>query len=144
MGALSPISYNLNEEVTKRTGIIRSDSKALCKKVLKIPQIPTTNKTNVIQTFVLTRGIFQCGTWPELADVQYKSFHGSMSKLYTDATGNFFGYKSKDDDGEFDVTSMFNDDDVIHRYKLMCPRTMLRLARLSLLVRVIVKMPPLL
>jgi len=144
VGTLSPISCNPGEEVTKRIGIMRSDSRALCKKILKIPEIPMSKKINVIQTFVLTRGTFQCGTWPALSDVQYKRFHGSILKLYRDATGNSFRYKSEDDDGAFDVTSMFNDDDIIYRYMFMCPKTMLRLARLLLFVRIIIKTPPLL
>ena len=121
---------------------MRGDSRALCKKMLKVHGIPINKKVNVIQTFILTRGTFQCGTWPALSDVQYKRFHGSILKLYRDATGNSFKLKSQDDDGAFDVSSMFNDDEVIYRYGFMCPKTMLRLARLSLFVRIIMNPPP--
>jgi hypothetical protein len=37
---------------------------------------------------------------------------------------------------------MFNDDDVIFQHNLMCPKTMLRFARLSLLCRILLKSPP--
>ena len=36
---------------------------------------------------------------------------------------------------------MFNDDDIIYKYSFMCPRTILRLSRLSLFMRILAKAP---
>ena len=43
-----------------------------------------------------------------------------------------------------DVAAMFNDDDIIFKYGFMNPRTILRQARIAVLVRIISKSPPVL
>jgi len=145
VGTLSTISCDPREEVTKRIGIMRSDSRALCKRIMKVPSVPLKKKITVMQSFILTRGIFQCGTWPSISDVQYKRLHAAILKIYRDATGNSYKRDTLNPTGcDFDVTTMFNDDDVIYKYGFICPRTMLRLSRLSLFLRIIIKGPPLL
>ena len=43
-----------------------------------------------------------------------------------------------------DVPAMFNDDDIVFKYSFMSPRTILRLARIALFVRIVAKSPPML
>jgi len=41
-----------------------------------------------------------------------------------------------------DVAAMFNDDDIVYAHGFLCPRTILRMRRLLLFVRVVAKCPP--
>ena len=141
VGTSTSISHNMCEEVTKRCGMMKSESVRLCKAVLRISSVPIPKKIKVVQTYVLSKGTFQCGTWPTLPDVQYKRFHSCILGIYRSATGNY--YKSSREGHEIcDVASMFNDDDIIYQYGFMCPRTILRLSRLSLFMRILMKTPP--
>lgn len=144
VGTSSPAGYNMCDEVTKRNAMMRSEARNLCKHALRIGTIPTVKKIGVVQAYMLSKGIFQCGTWPMLPDVLYKRFHTTILNVYRNATGSYFKL-AKDADGGVgvDVSSIFNDDDdVICQHGFICPRTMLRLARLSLLCRIIRKSPP--
>ena len=141
VGTCTSVSHNMCEEVTKRCGMMRSESSRLCKAVLRVPSVPVPKKIKVVQTYVLSKGTFQCGTWPMLPDVQYKRFHSCILSIYRNASGNY--YKSGQEGHEMcDVASMFNDDDIIYEYNFMCPRTILRLSRLSLFMRILIKAPP--
>ena len=141
VGTCTAISMSMSEEVTKRTGMMRSECARLCKAILRVPEIPVPKKIRVVQTYVLTKGTFQCGTWPMLPDTQYKRFHSSILGIYRNACGNY--YKSLRG-GDIDVASLFNDDDIIYTHGFLCPRTILRMSRLLLFVRLVAKSPPLL
>ena len=89
---------------------------------------------------MLSKDTFQCGTWPDLPDPQYKRFHSCLLGIYRNASGNYYRKPGHED---FDVAAMFNDDDVVYTYRFLCPRTILRMGRLLLFIRVVVKSPPL-
>jgi len=57
--------------------------------------------------------------------------------MYRDVCGEYHGSQAS-----FDPTTIFTDDEVIHRYKFMCPRTILRMNRILLFTRVVRKSPP--
>ena len=138
LGTCISISTNMCDEVTKRNGMMSAETARLCKSILRVPDIPIPKKIQVIQTYVMTKGTFQCGAWPELPDAQYKRLHSCILRIYRNASGNSFQY----DTGSLDVAAMFNDDDIIHTYGFLCPRTILRMCRLLLFVRIVVKSPP--
>jgi len=146
VGTLSPRSCNINDEVVTRVCIMRNDSQHLCKHILRVKSIPVVKKVCVIQAYIISKGIFQSGTWPNLNDTQYRRFHGCILKLYRDATGQYYKHSRGDEDNgstsEFNVCNMFNDDDLVYQFGFMCPKTMLRFARLSLFLRILRKSPP--
>ena len=142
VGTMSPIAFDVRDEAIKRCGIMRSESRLLSRHIVKVKEIPSEKKISTLQTYVLSKGLFQCSTWPALNDTLYKRFHSTVLGIYRDCTGN--GGKMVMDGGAlcFDVGSMFNDDDVIYQNGFMCPKTMLRFSRLSLFVRIVRKSPP--
>ena len=89
---------------------------------------------HVIQAYLLSKGTFQCSTWPGLSVSQYSRFHGCIMGMYRDAAGKYYVPGS--------CNRLFNDDDVIYEHSLVCPMTLLRSARLQLFVRVLRKSPP--
>jgi len=139
LGTCTAVSVSMCEEVTKRNGMMRAETSRLCKAILQVPQIPVPKKIKVVQVYVLTKGTFQCSAWPDLPDPQYKRFHSCILGIYRRTCGNYFKSSST---MSVDVAAMFNDDDIIYKYGFMCPRTILRMSRLMLLVRIVAKSPP--
>ena len=146
VGTLSPAMSDISDELSKCVGMMRCESQSLAKNVLRVKSIPLKGKVSVMQAYVLSRGTFQCGTWPVLNSVQYKRFHSCILKIYRDASGNYFKGGSNEcepcEPSGFSVMNMFNDDDIVYTYGFMCPQTILRLARLALFYRIVVKSPP--
>jgi len=130
------------EEVSKRCGMMRSESRSLSANILKAESIALQQKVLVMQAYILTKGTFQCGAWPALPDVQYKRFHKCILDIYRDACGckNF----PAEGDDSIDVAALFSDDDIMYKHGIINPRTIRRLAELSLFSRIIAKNPPVL
>jgi len=108
---------------------------AKLRNILRNGDLPLIKKVHLIQGYVLSKGTFQCATWGEVPAAQFRAFHGCIMGMYRDATGSLYVPGS--------ITSLFSDADVIYDNNLMSPMTMLKLARLSLLLRVVAKSPPL-
>jgi hypothetical protein len=146
VGTLSSISHHMGDEVARRNGIMREESRFLCKKFLRVKSISIAHKISAVQAYVFSKGLFQCSTWPRLDDTQYKRFHSNILRIYRDATGTYYKVIPANESGSSELTvdtaSLFNDDDVIFQHKLICPMTMLRYARLSLFFRIVRKAPP--
>ena len=143
VGTHSSVSYDMHDEVCKRSGMMRTECRMLCKKLLHVEQIPTHQKLKVVQTYVLSKGLFQCSTWPELPDTVYKRFHSTIIKMYRDVSCLTFSQTCVNpEDSSIDVSSMFSDDDVIYKHGFICPRTMLRFSKLMLFTRILKKTPP--
>jgi hypothetical protein len=142
VGTCIAMNLSMCEEVSKRCGMMRSESRSLSANIFKATGIPLQKKVLVMQAYILTKGTFQCGVWPALPDVQYKRFHKCILDIYRDACGckNF----PAEDDNSIDVAAMFSDDDIIYKHGFINPKTMLRLAKLSLFSRIIAKSPPVL
>ena len=150
VGTLSPPDLNMAEEVARRNGMMRAESRNLCSKFMHIRSIPKVKKIHVMQAYIMSKGTFQCGTWPALSDAVYKKFHATILSVYRNATGTYFKFKKKGDgssddieiDGDVEVNCMFNDDNVIYENNFVCPKTILRFSRLALLFRILRKSPP--
>ena len=85
-------------------------------------------RLNIASAYIWSKGLFQAGTWPALTAAQYKPLHHAILAVYRAVAGQ---------DGHFD--NLFSDDDIIYRLHVMCPATMLRCMRMSLLARVLKK-----
>ena len=121
-------------EVTKRIGILRTESARLCKTVLRVRAVPGQTEVGVIQTYVVTRSTFRSGTWPASPDVQYKRLHS----CHRNADGNYY----KNADCDFDVAAMFSDADIIYMHGFVWPCAMLRMAQLLAFLQAVSKSPP--
>ena len=144
VGTILSVDLNMCDEITKRCGMMRAESRSLCSKILKCSSIPLVKKISVLQAYILSKGTFQCGTWVALPDVQYKRFHKCILDIYRSICGKNYKPGGGNDSEHVDVTSMFSDDDVIYEHGFINPRTMLRLSKLTLFSRIVYKAPPLL
>ena len=141
VGTCIAMNMNMCEEITKRCGMMRSESRNLSSKIFKADGITLQHKLMVMQAYILSKGIFQCGTWPELPDFQYKRFHKCILDTYRSVCG---GRPHARVNGEaIDVATIFSDDDIIFKYGFINPRTLLRMSKLGLLSRIVAKQPPL-
>ena len=120
-------------EVTKRIVCMTSGINQYSA-VLNNPRISTKTKMTVVTVYLLTRGTFQCSTWPVLTQHQFKRFHGKTVGIYRKATNNCFDVSNPTGD-------MFSDADIVNEYKLLAPSTILRNARIQLLFRMFIKNP---
>ena len=84
--------------------------------------------------YLLTRGVFQCSTWPILNASHLRKLHSTILYMYRKATNNCF--KVSDPNGD-----MFSDEDIVSEFSLITPSAMLRQARLQLLTRILHKSP---
>ena len=105
------------------------------RKVLRKADLPLNRKLHTIQAYILSKGLFQSGSWPQLHAVQYKRVHSCIMKLYREVTQQYFRQ-------DMDHRSLFSDNDIIYEHGLICPMTLLRFFRLSLFSRVMFKQPP--
>ena len=112
-------------EVSARSGIMRQET-AKMRKLLRNAELPFFKKIHRIQGYLLSKGTYNCGTWPVLFKSLFSKFHGSILGMYRDASGHNCPFK--------DVVSMFSNDDIIYKYNLINPMTILRRGRLSLFI----------
>ena len=142
LGTSVGIHLHMREEVSKRCGMMRNEARNLSKNVFKQCKIPLNRKILVMQAYILSKGTFQCGTWPMLPDAQYKRFHRCILDIYKTISGNNFKKHGNGDNEAISVPALFNDDDIIYKYGFINPKTMLRLARIGLFTRIVAKSPP--
>jgi len=126
----------LGGEVSMRCGAMRSGSYRLRKCVLKNQSIVLDKRLFILQCYLLTKGTFQCSTWSELPASVYKRFHSCIMSLYRDVCGCYYGNPSGN--------KMVSDVDMLYNFPIMCPHTILRVARIQLFIRLVRKAPPVL
>ena len=89
LGTSVGIHLYMREEVSKRCGMMRNEARNV-EDCFKQCNIPLNRKMLVMQAYILSKGTFQCGTWPMLPDVQYKRFHRCILDTYKVISGNIF------------------------------------------------------
>ena len=114
----------MTDAVAVRTAIIRQQAHSLRKFVLRWPQISIERRLNVASAYIWSKGLFQAGTWPDLPCNIYKLVHHAILSVFRAVSGI---------DGHF--ANLFTDDDIVYKLGVMCPQTMLRCLRMSLLSR---------
>jgi len=134
VGTQCSVSSDVKHEVTTRLSIMNTESRSL-RKVLRKADSSITRKIYVLQAYIISKGLFQAGTWPALPPLQYKRLHTCILQLYRDITGQYMR-------NSHDIGNIFNNADLIFEYGLMCPMTMLRFFRMSLFARLVRKQPP--
>ena len=120
-------------EVCLRSASMKNETFKLSKNLLGNPNLPLKPQINILQAYILSKGMFQSCTWPTLKPHTYRKFHGAILSMYRSIVG-------KHNHGDRDkVSEVFTDDDIIYEFNFMCPRTMLRLSKLILFSRLVSK-----
>ena len=113
---------SMKDEIAIRSAIIRSTARSMGRKVLRNEGLSVPKRLAICQTYIWSRGLFQCGTWPELGVAEYKKIHSAV----------LYAYRTILPD---EKAKSLNDDEVISELSAMCPMTFLRARRLCMLAR---------
>ncbi len=135
VGSNFSAANHLKFEVSVKSGYIKSGTRAIAR-VLKCPHIELRRKINVIQSHLLSGGLYLCGTWSNIPTHSYTKLFHSILYAYRVATNNVFKPAT--------LNNIFNDADLIHEFGLVAPMSMIRASRLQLFARLSWKRPPLL
>ena len=121
IGSTSQATIYEASEVARRSAIIRRECVTF-KKVLANPSLPPCKRVGVAQTYIWSRGIFQCATWHTLNNKHFARLHAAIMSVYRIIACRFGDHHK-------------SDDNVISELKAVCPRTMLRARRLFLFAK---------
>ena len=91
--------------------------------MLANPKLAVNRRTAVASGYIWSKGLFQCGAWPNLHCNVYKKVHVAIMYVFRIILHSG-GYAAGT-----------TDDDVIAQLQVMCPLTMLRACRLCLFAR---------
>lgn len=127
VGTETSVSSNMAEEVVLRSCIMTTDAKGLNKRVFKKINVNTCRKLLVAKTYLLTKGFFQCGTWPSLPTIVLHKFSSSIMQVYRMAL-----QCNKPDD-------RISDADIFIEQNAISPIDILRYARVAILTRILTK-----
>jgi len=127
LGTKTAISGTMAEEVVLRSCIMTTDAKGLNKRIFKNKALTAQKKIMVSKSYLLTKGCFQCGTWPNLPKIVYHKFYSSVMGVYRLA----MQHHQPDD--------RTTDADLLINYKLISPSNLLRLSRVLVFIRMIAK-----
>jgi hypothetical protein len=129
LGTMFVPGGSLSFEAIIRSSIISSETRRLRKIVLRGSNLSVPRKITVIKTYILSKGLFQCGSWDTLPPKIFRKFHHAIMSCYRSL------------DKTVDIDNLDKDDDVIFKFGLIAPMTYLRYSRLCLFLRVIKKAP---
>ena len=131
-GSYSTIAKSATEEVMVRAAIIQDETKRLRNRILLSKALSLKTKIIILNTYIFSKGTYNCGTWPPLLRPCLARFHNTIMNLYRVAVGNYF---IKDQDN----THLLTDADIIYENSLLSPTALIRLSRVSLLCRIVLK-----
>ena len=121
------------DEVVSRCAIMRKSFNSLRKSVFRNCHVPLRNKLIILQVYIMTKGTFQCGTWPALSVEHMRKFSSCILGIYREVSGHSFDKINPD--------KSICDADLLFQYDLVSPETILRVSRLMLFARVCLKGP---
>jgi len=134
VGTKTSITCNMAEEVVSRSGMMKTDCRTNFRKVFKINGLQIHKKLYYARCYIMSKGTYQCSTWPQLNQQVFQKFHSAVMYVYRAATNKFSGsYQNKE--------TPMSDDDLIFNFQLVSPTMVLRNARIQLFIRIIRKMP---
>ena len=112
----------MQSEIAVRS-IIKKETQKIRSRVLANPLLSLRKRCNIAQTYIWSKGMFQCGAWHSLSCALYKRIHGAIMYVYRALIGR-------------DRAWVLNDDDVISELNVICPMSLLRARRLCLFPRI--------
>ena len=84
--------------------MIKSSARSL-RHILKHPGFTLKRKISYVKAHIFSAGLFQCSTWPSLAEFLYKRIHHAILYVYRVCTNNVFNPTT--------CAQVFNDKDLI-------------------------------
>ena len=78
LGSKFSLSANPGPEVVARAAIIRNETGAVRRRVLKNPDVAVPVKVQVVKSVVTSSGLYNSATWPKLTPRQHAPHHRAM------------------------------------------------------------------
>ena len=125
---------NMNHEVRIRCGAASTDAHSL-RKVFRNTDLSVRKRTNIVESHIFSKGLFQCCTWSDLSNASYTKIHKLAMYCYRLIAGQ---------DHHMNMvlsTPHHSDKDILASLGASPPELMLVQARIMLFTRVCVKAP---
>ena len=90
LGTNTSVCGDMAEEVTTRACVLGKQAYKLSNIFFNNPKVAVAHKVSICKMFFLTKGCFQCGTWPSLSANILSKFSSAIMKLYRIATNNVY------------------------------------------------------
>ena len=123
LGTRTAVGSSMGPEVAFKEALVTEDLRRLRRRVLANPAVPLRDRARIAQVAVLSRLLFQIGSWPKLTGSLARRFHSAVMRVYRAAAG-------------VNYESGLTDAAVIEQLEAIPPLVVLRLARVTLAVRV--------
>ena len=140
LGTIRDSTESMAAEIKARCSTNSSFRVICCAKILNSDDISEVFKTNLTQAFMLSRVLYNCGTWPTLYSGEITRLHAAMAKVYK------FVVRSNKRQASGTINNKNNiivttDDMIFDDTGFCAPFVMLIRARMLLLVRVVLHAP---
>ena len=122
------VANDFRPEMQRQIGHISSTTKSISK-ILKSPKVQVPKKIAVIESHILSGGMYNCSTWSDIPESMYTKLFHCVIRPFRNATGNTY---SKEGTGR-----MFSDIEIIQARQITTPMNYIRAHRLSLFSRTI-------
>ena len=123
IGTFLDCDGGIKSEIAVRSTVIKSEATRMKSRILSNRAVNKSRKIALVQAYIWSKGMFQCGSWPNLQVACYKRIHAAIMFVYRIVLG-------------YETSITMNDDDVINELGVLCPLTLIRARRLCLLARV--------
>ena len=128
LGTKTAVGSSMGPEVAFKEAMVYEDLRRLRKRVLANPAVPLSDRARIAQVAVLSRLLFQVGSWPKLTGSLARRFHTAVMRVYRAVAG-------------VNHESGMTDAAVIEQLGAIAPLVVIRLARVTLAVRVASRAP---
>ena len=132
MGSRFSARCGIAQEVAIRAAVIGSGIN-MFSRILKNPSVSPSIKIKVVRIYLMSAGLFQCSTWPELSNTSMLKFHSALLRAYRIATNNVFNPAN--------LATPMSDQEIIDQYSLDSPTALIRRMRIQLFARIHIKRP---
>ena len=129
LGGVISGSGDLGPEIGPKMAIVRQTAQRLKRPFLRDPAVPVRTKAQVIQSLILSRGLYLAGCWPSLLPREARALKRSL----IDSLRPLLGHSP--------VDQRQSDDEVIHALGVLIPVRLLTLMRVHVAIRVAERAP---
>lgn len=123
-------SATIGDETTVRVAVLREAIEPYSRRVLRNPDVTFETKMHVVNTLLLSKGTFQCGTWPDVHKSEFARITKSIMVAYR-VVANL---------DSVDESSYASDCSVREAIGVLHPAALLRYHRIACVARVARKM----
>lgn len=124
-----------DHDVAVKCGTMRHECSRINRFLFSQSGISVERKIQVLQTYILSKRLFQSSTWPALSPNAYRRLHNTVVNIYRNICAQVHFKASEGID-------VLSNDDLINDFGLMIPYSIVRLNRIMLMCRIVRKQPP--